>query len=290
MVVKLSAMHFPSLAVASLIALSFMGIEETVAKNQIVPPYEWTSTPAWSADGRFVAVTWPAPPIVAADGTLTRVIGKSEKDSNMSVWPTQPTISATAKAPVGIRTNFDERKTLFLNASTYERLPISIPDELRDASWSPDGKMIAGYDCRLSKGSIFEAANGKVILIIPDDKPGFMSGFIWSPDSKRIAVAQGDGVHVWDVPGKKQAYSLPNLAGPCRSISWSPNGKAIAALGATYRESPTTAIRLCAADTGRSLFSVNSQSGVGSAAWSSNGTYFAYSDKSVHILRSDSMD
>lgn len=254
------------LALISSNALAFKTSEK-------IPVDQWTWIPSWSEDGRFVAVNWPAPARVGADGELSRVIGKPIERPK-TVWTASPsTVNEMAKPIPSLIDNSEPKRTLILKFPSFELLPISLPD-LRDVSWSPNGMMIAG------KGQVFSTDSGRVLLSF-----NCQDEFAWSPDSKALAASHMTGIDVWNVETKAKLFSLPGLsAGMHCAIAWSPDGTKIAA--AVARSNNTmqkTLLRVTAAD-GKELLSVDDKLGIENIGWSKDRNLFAYSDNALHIL------
>jgi WD40 repeat protein len=266
------------------------------AKGIVVPPNEWSWLPSWSKDGRLIAVDWPAPDQITAKGKIfTAVHSKSSKNPSAGIMICHaPTTLASADGQyVALAHHFDEQKTIILNAKTFESLPVSIPGGLTHISWSPDGRYLAGHGGRSSDDCdfVYDGTKGTVALRLPASKVGFRNDFMFAPDSNRIAISRVTGIDVWDVAKRTKLYSIPELHGYGQaSIDWSPDGSFIAACGSSSSIGMNvTALRVCAADTGKVSFGIDDEAGIGGASWSPDGKLFIYSDKNIHILASHTM-
>lgn len=268
-----------SIGYCALIGMSLAFINALAAKtSETIPVDQWTWIPSWSADGRFVAVNWPAPARVGADGELSRVIG-NPKVRPKTVWTASPsTISEMARPIPSLADNSVKKRTIILKFPGFELLPISLPD-LRDVLWSPNGKMIAGKGF-MGKGEVFSTTSGRGLMSFNCEDE-----FAWSPDSKVVAASHMTGIDVWNVETRAKQFAIPGLAaGMHCDIAWSPDGTRLAAAVArsnnTFRK---TLLRVTSAD-GKELLSLDDKSGIQNIGWSQDKNLFAYSDNSVHLL------
>lgn len=256
--------------------------------GRVVPPEEWTWIPSWSPDGKYVLVTWPAPAKVGADGKLSRVIGKLNKDAP-GVFRRAPTILTPGqKPPSAMLSNSATQEPLLLDAKTYKKLPVefaNIPDvfatKLKGGLWSPDSKLIVD-DSPFGSSAIFDARTGKIIMQLKLTQSNSRQKSTWSPDNKHIAIyGTEDGISIYSVGGCETGLLLPNVKGECSSLAWSPDGHYMAffennennfSLVVCSPDGKNVRLRLPLKTAGRDL------------AWSLDGKVFAYSDSAIHIL------
>jgi len=257
-----------------------------VVYDSKVPVEEWNSLPVWSNSGRYLAVVWPPTGRINTKGYITEVPLKRHE-----VWIGTARVggsfAALKKLPVRIR--LSGSRSILLNADTFERLPVAIPEALHHAVWSPDDKMIAGS---LFSPGIFSTVKNEMILHIPVKRQNLLcQDLSWSPDSKFLASAEIAGVGVWSVDSGSKVYTLPDLAGKCDSLNWSPDGTLIAAIGGMDEEDDlSTELRVCDWKNNKIVFQTSANGGFGAAAWSksaSNKSLFAYSDSALHLMNSD---
>jgi WD40 repeat protein len=88
-------------------------------------------------------------------------------------------------------------------------------------SWSPDGAWIAAPQLR-SGVVVWDASSGRKVLCISH----YAYSVAWSPDSQRLALANGQVVRVWDVIRGRELRRLdhPQVS----DLAWSPTGDRIA--------------------------------------------------------------
>ncbi len=253
------------------------------SKSQSVPPAEWVWVPTWSPDGKSIAVNWPAPKKVALEAVS--VPAKNSPPGPVFI-ETPPTIRPQKPKPrrFAFIDNIGERRTILLNASNFERLPVNIQALLMSVAWSPNGKMLAGITLT-GQSAIFDTSSGKVIMAISAATTGAYPDMSWSPDSQLIACANRESTAVYNVTNKTKQFVFPDLkgGGDC-SVAWSQQGDLVAACGAQKENSTTDAVRICNGRTGKLVFSSTSKEGIRMADWSKDKNWFAYSDKSIHIL------
>ncbi|BAZ40246.1 WD-40 repeat-containing protein [Calothrix sp. NIES-4101] len=97
-------------------------------------------------------------------------------------------------------------------------------------SWSHDGKAIALSPVSSSNTiKIWDATTGKLLQTLDHKFTSSvmsLTGFEWSPDSKKIASTSVTGTFIWDVSTGKKLQEFPGLY--VASAVWSPDGKSIA--------------------------------------------------------------
>lgn len=279
---------FNSLVVFLLCSFLFTSMLQAKGQSshtqRFIPIEEWTWIPHWSTDGKFIAIRWPAPPLVTADGKIEREIIKQKSTSGMAQAMT-PTLTTVQSRPVTTICNFEQERTLILKADTFERLPFEIPFRIYGEEWSPNNKWLAGDVNELHGVAIFNSSNGKLFLRIPEKSAQPIQQISWSPDSLRIAVSDWEGVHIWDIRTKKLLFTLPDLEGECKSVKWSPSGDRIAACGGTeYDDYTKNTVAIYSTIDGRELKRSKTKTSFSGIEWNKTGTLVAYADDSLHIL------
>lgn len=89
---------------------------------------------------------------------------------------------------------------------------------------SPDGSVIASKDIN-GDTCIWEVQQGKLIWKLPGSKGDYLSCVRFSPTNNILASCGKKGVHFWDY---KSGKKIGSMAGPGRSIAFSPDGKLLA--------------------------------------------------------------
>jgi WD40 repeat protein/transcriptional regulator with XRE-family HTH domain len=121
------------------------------------------------------------------------------------------------------------------DSSTYQLL-LSLPVEVDPTygsavAFSPDGRLLA---TAVNTGIvIWDSVTGQKLLSFDGNVRGSpnneMAHVSFSPDSKRLAVANMDGApKVWDIATRKELFSLIGHTRPCDGIDYSPDGRLIA--------------------------------------------------------------
>jgi len=99
------------------------------------------------------------------------------------------------------------------------------------AAFSPDGKLLA---TAINTGVVlWDSFTGVQLLSIDGNVKGSanneMAHVSFSPDNKRLAVANMDGTpKVWDIATRTELFSLAGHTRPCDGIAYSPDGNLIA--------------------------------------------------------------
>lgn len=256
--------------------------------GRVVPPEEWTWIPSWSPDGKYVLVSWPAPPKVGPDGKLTRVIGKLNNSSN-NIFRRAPTILVPGQQPPSsILINLETQEPLLLDAKTFQRLPVKFAPtpngfggKLRGGLWSPNSKLILSTSCS-GTPVVLDAHTGKIIMMLRQSHASAGRTLTWAPDSKQIAIAGfGNSVRMYAIGGSETGLVLPNIEGECNSLAWSPNSRLIAFF---ENQENTHNLVICSPDGKDVRLKLPLKTAGRDLNWSPDGRAFAYSDDAVHIL------
>ncbi|MFA6212585.1 MAG: WD40 repeat domain-containing protein [Candidatus Obscuribacterales bacterium] len=275
----------------SLLALSsslVAAASDNCPTGRVVPPEEWTFIPSWSPDGKYVLVTWPAPPKVGPDGKLSRVIGKLNKDAT-GVFRSAPTILTPGQQPPSaMLTNLGTQEPLLLDAKTYKKLPVEFADtpnvfatKMKGGLWSPDSKLIVDHSI-FGSPAIFDAQTGKIIMQLKQSQSNIRQKSTWSPDSKRIAInGTENGISIYSIGGRDAGLPLPNIKGECSSLAWSSDGQFIAFF---ENNEKNCSLVICSPDGKDIRLKLPLKTEGRDLAWSPDGKVLAYSDSAIHIL------
>jgi Tol biopolymer transport system component len=100
-----------------------------------------------------------------------------------------------------------------------------------DASWSPDGRSLAGLSTRTSDvskidGVFIYSFETKRFEKISDDAATLFSSVQWLPDGKRVLYPYKDRVVLVDLSTKQRRAITPPIAGPFQFVI-SPDGRAL---------------------------------------------------------------
>ena len=164
-------------------------------------------------------------------------------------------------------------------------------------SWSPDSSAIAfaakksqdqgligAWDAQTGK-TLFEAETD---VVYPIDQGSKNKRVAWSPDGTRLVLlreAQGKPVlEVWSVRNGQHLFTCQQVSGQLTSVTWSPDGKYIAAGNYIVRDTNELArgdngdrsvIQFWNAQNGRMLFSYGAPKNPDSLAWSPDSQFLA---------------
>lgn len=148
--------------------------------------------------------------------------------------------------------------------------------DVQGMTWSPDSKILACEIPNVGTGlpdvttvgtRLYDVTTGGILAT----HRGYGRG-VWSPDGKTIALAGTDGtVKLWDVANGKEVATLMGDKGHVASISWSPDGRALAAGIRARFTTGVSLVRLWDAATGKELASLPQLSVVHSVSWSPDG-------------------
>lgn len=129
-----------------------------------------------------------------------------------------------------------------------------------------------------------ESAAGSLIFFYHTPDRGIHSTSIdsvaWSPDSRFLACATGDGtVQIFDLNKKAEVFTYAGQHGGVNQVAWLPNGQDIASVSVDHT------LEVWNAFTGRVIFSTTGPSSLWSVTVSPDGTFIAWSGKDalVHV-------
>ena len=198
-------------------------------------------TPAWSPDGKRIAVSvenftchlGAGQPshiaTVAADGSDARRV-TDDGDPGRGSFDRFPSFSPDGRQIAFAHGSFDSGSIQITDARGGGRRTALLAQREAVAAipvWSPDGARIAYADGRAIK---VVAASGGAPEVIAQRLPTVScgnGGLAWSPDGKRIAVGRGAGIYLitlGDPGGARLAIRAPCAGNP----SFSPDGEQIA--------------------------------------------------------------
>jgi len=243
-------------------AFAFLSIfccaPNTAADVQTISPSEWTGHPAWSPDGKTLAISWPAPQRV-----------------QMSKNPAKPIL--------GTRANYDQRRLVLLDSVTYQRKKISFATDLWYPKWSPSGQYLAGVSSCPAKFIVYDAKSGHRCF---ECEAGYLCQFAWDADRARVAFSKEEGICILDVADSRTTMPIAGIS-RVRSVVWQPHGNLIAACGSFSDKD--YGLVVFDATTGKSVLKSIGELTIEDAAWSSDGRWFAYGNDRLHILDGTSM-
>jgi WD40 repeat protein len=150
---------------------------------------EFASDPAWSPDGKSLAVA-------GHEGS----IGSLNQRGIVTIWDVA---SGTAKF----------------------RLE-GLPNNSSSVAWSPDGRTVVGGSAD-GPVKMWNAATGADIALLAGHTK-WVSKIAYSPKGDKLATSSWDGtVRVWDTSGK-QLFSMVGHTNLVRDVVWSPDGTRLA--------------------------------------------------------------
>ncbi len=151
------------------------------------------------------------------------------------------------------------------------------------ATWSPDGAFLAtggqelgSIDVRSpdkdGRIDIYDTTSWRAVLPPIHDKYfGGTKSSDWSPEGRRLAyTGRGGRVKVWEIPTKRELFSVTAHKGDARGVAWSRDGRWLATVGSDK----TVKIWNVAKDTQVACLRGHTEA-VGSVAWSPDGRSLA---------------
>jgi|GEM_PF-2295515 len=175
-----------------------------------------------------------------------------------------------------------------LDAKTYEVLPAKIPIDLGLLSWSKNCRYLIGKSSD-DDTVIVELATGSITIERSMHEPAIRCA--WAPQESKLALAQQEGVQIWDALNKRPANLLSTTRTQYVAVDWSPNGKWVAASSGTRDNligRPYLAI--WDVESANTLLKLRSKESFGKVGWSPTGKYFAYCNGDLSVLVADTLN
>jgi hypothetical protein len=228
--------------------------------NQTVTTSQYGGvTGVWSPDGKRLATSGGAGSIVIWDGSSMTVL-ESDAGGYAGAYD-------FAWSPDGKKIasgSLDGTVPIWDIASkTLQRMPGHM-DAVFKVAWSPDGKYVAsgGGDGTVR---IWDAANGQAVHVLDVDG---MRGLAWSPDSRKLAVADLGPVGIWDVTTGQLATTIDTQEAS-GNLRWSPDGAYLITNGYTVIDAKRQQVLGRLVEVGAQVVSARS------LAWSPDGKQVA---------------
>jgi len=213
----------------------------------LLPGSDELSEPAWSPDGRLLAVTgWENDTFdvhtLKPDGSERRTVLENALSPSWSPdgkWLVVARAGEAANSLAIVKADGTEVRELAGSADT-ESGYVSEP------AWSPDGKLIAFIDADDSGAWIrFVSPDGEAASVRPVATEG--GSLSWSPDSSRVAFdrfLEADGsarqvLVVLDLRTGRETI-LPGLEDGAGGPAWSPDGEQLAFVSLSAGTPPVT--------------------------------------------------
>ncbi len=225
------------------------------------PPSKWRSCPAWTNDGKYIAVSHRLP---SESTRVKRITNKGAADVDVYEL-------------LGPRSH-----TYILDAKSFAMMPYPIPDALYAPTWSPNGRFLIGMP---TFGSLlcFDRLDKRIYQT--NEFKGFRLPLAFSPDSSAIAIAGIDRVQIRTPDLQKVIATLTSDQQLYVSIDWSPDGKQIAVASGRSDEQVTDSyFAIFDASSAKPILEKFSKEGFGKVGWSKTGDYFAFGNRDISVL------
>jgi WD40 repeat protein len=207
--------------------------------------------PAWSPDGRFVAIG-ASSAVQLWNAEALALVTTLHTQSGLVRWmdwsPDGRWLAAVAE-DAGIQVLNTQRDQV-------EKTLSSPYGGLLTVAWSPDSARLLTGD-RIGKAVVWDAAAGKPVMTLTGlaprstrgQHPQAVFGVAWTPDGERCATTRYDGlVQVWNARTGAALAHMETDASP-NGVAWSPDGRTLASTsdsgavqlwdGATYHNTAT---------------------------------------------------
>lgn len=225
------------------------------------PPSQWRSSPAWTKDGKYIAVSYP----LRTDSTTVKKT-TSKRGADVEVYEL-----------LGPRS-----KTYILDAKSFAMMPFPVPEALYAPMWSPNGRFLIGMP---PFGSLlsFDRLDKKTYQTT--EFRGFRMPLVFAPDSSAIAIAGLKGVEIRTPDLQKVVATLTSGSQLYVSIDWSPDGKQIAVASGRFDEQVTNSyFAIFDVSSAKPILEKFSKEGFGKVGWSKTGNYFAFGNGDISVL------
>ncbi|CAL9566206.1 hypothetical protein SUDANB95_04695 [Actinosynnema sp. ALI-1.44] len=230
-VLDVAAGGVPDVAAGGLVAVAFHHSEaDTVllldaGTGQRVASVPGGQGPAWSPDGRFLAVPGPG---ATPDHVLVHAVRQGAPGGRPRVLPARQGVGRVTWSPDGRWLAASSgRRVVVWDTESWERVPGPAETPGRSpfgpVAWSPDGRWLAAAD---SGVTVWDVVTWQARRVTGAGRArGWAPALTWSPDSAMLAFpgAGAGTVALWDVTAWQVARVLPRPdgVGDVWAVRWS---------------------------------------------------------------------
>lgn len=230
-------------------------------------PDAWSST--FGADGTIVTLGRHIRVVDGSSGERIATIAPNHGEVGGEPWGLHVSPDGTRIALYG-----EGGIVTILDAASHKVLeqlgePAGPFDDMVDAAFSPDGKLLAGLS-GLATLYLWDVATGEELLRF-QAQTGLASAVAFSPDGTMLATAGADGASVWSVPSGERVAAMRD-AGRIGDVAFSPDGALIATAG------DDGLARVWRSRTGQQVVALGGRSAMSRIAFSPDGARLATSD------------